>query len=150
MATSKTTKTVAKKAKRIVKAKPARKSAASVAFKHWADTSSAYADVRGDTRAVLICAAMVVSGFAKMNKANIGTAPKGNPALFVQLVGRTPLNHHRGSKRIDGDTLTKGGLEWFQRRISSEERFNLTADLIEAMRKGGKAGGLNFSHKVTA
>jgi len=129
--------------------KSARKSSAVNAFAHWPETSSPYYGVTGDVRAVLICAAFVVAGFAKLNKTNIGKGAKGNVALFVQLVGRTPLNHHRNAKRIVGDTLSAGGLTWFQHRISDTERFDLTSELVTAMQKGGKVAGLNFTRKVT-
>jgi len=138
------------KAKVTPRVASARKSAAGSAFKHWADGSSAYHGVRGDTRAVLICAAFVVAGFAKVSKTTVTKAGKGNRGLFVELVGSTPWNHHRNEKRIVDGELTAEGIKWFQHRITSPERLTLVGELVTAMTKGGSAGGLSFTHKVTA
>lgn len=145
------TKAAAKPARRIAtKAATARKTTATTAYKHWPDGSSAYNNVRGDVRAVLICAAFVVAGYAKLSKDNVAKAGKGNRALFVELVGSRAYDHHRGEKRISDGALTAEGAKWFQQRISNTDRYKLTAEIVAAMQKGGKAGGLTFSHKVTA
>ena len=120
------------------------------AFKHWADGSSAYHGITGDVRQVLICAAFVVAGFAKLSPTGVERSGKGNRALFVALVGATPWNHHSKEKRIVGGTLTVEGTKWFQHRISSPERAKLTGELVAAMSKGGSAGGLKFAFKVIA
>ena len=127
----------------------ARKSSAVSAFAHWPLGSTAYVGLTGDARQVIICAAMVVSGFAKMNKANIGKGAKGNPKLFERLVGKRPLSWHRAESRIVDNALTAEGLVWFQHRVNSADRIKLTNELINAMTKGGSAGGLEFAHKIT-
>jgi hypothetical protein len=144
-------KAVAKKvAAKKAPVKTARKADVITAYAHFPKSGTAYDGVVGDVRSVLICAAMVVAGFAKLNKENIGKGGKGNVALFVGLVGRTPLNYHRGADRIDGNILTAGGVAWFQKRIGDADKRKLTAELIAAMQKGGKAGGLNFNREITA
>lgn len=142
-------KTVKAKAKRIIKVRAsARKSESIKAFAHWERASSPYFGVTGNVRGVLICAAFVVAGFAKLNKSNIGKGAKGNKKLFVALVGSTPWNYHRSNARITDDGLTAGGMVWFQARIADKAARDLTASLVTAMQKGGKVEGLNFHREV--
>ena len=140
---------IAKRTKRNVKArKTARKSEAAKAFAHWPLGSSPYHGVTGSVRGVLICAAFVVCGFAKLNKANIGKGAKGNKALFVKLVGSTPWNYHRREHRLTSDGLTSEGMKWFQARIADKADRDLTASLVAAMQKGGKVEALTFNREV--
>ena len=134
--------------KRNVKAKTARKAKTVSAYVHFPVGSSPYHGVTGDNRQVLICAAMVAAGFAKLNKANIGKDAKPNARLFKAIVGDTPLNYHRRAGRMTADGLSAEGLKWFQHRINSEDRMTLVREMAGAMAKGGEAGGLKFSRKV--
>ena len=139
--------------KRNVKAKgttSARKVAATKAFAHWAKGSSPYHGVTGPVRGLLIVAAFIVSGYARLNKETIGKAPKGSKELFVGLVGRTPYNYHKREHRIGDAGFTAEGLKWFQHRIADKEDRALVGKLVTAMQKGGKVEGLNFNRAIAS
>lgn len=154
MTTSKKTATKSP-AKRRVTAKPkakatARKATSAKAFVHWAEGFSPYADIVDPVRSTLIVAALIASGFAKLNaKGELSKAPSGNAKLFREIVGPTPYNYHRKASRISGDALTAAGIVWFQRRLKSEDHVKLARSMATAMAKGGKVGELNFKRTVT-
>ena len=156
------TKTTAKKAASTRKlnargkSTSAKRAAVSKAFAHWAKASSAYAGpgIVTPIRGGIIVAALVVAGFAKLNKGDsISKAGKGNVKLLAELVGKGPYPGHKKAERFDADGLTKGGLDWFNARIVSQSPTYRTnretvAKLVTAMQKGGKVDSLNFNREV--
>ena len=152
----------APKRKRNITAKPkakasARKVAAAKAFAHWPLGSSAYAQYPANTTLgqLVTVAAFIASGFAKINKDNIGKGAKPNVDLFVGLVGpgRGVFNYHKKASRLSDKGFTAEGLKWFQARITDQATRDLVAKMATAMQKGGTVkaspnGDLKFSRAI--
>ena len=135
-----------KKTRRVA-ARPAKKTTAK-AFAHWPQGSSAYFGVHGPVREALLVSAIVVAGYAKLNKSGMASTRKaGNPKVLTELVGPGPLSYHTRLKRFSDGKLTAEGAKWFAGRGVDND---LLKELIAAMSKGGKVGDLNFNREITA
>lgn len=131
-------------------------------FLHYREGSTPYAGVKGEAFGALLPAAAVVTGFAGWDaKARKLVAAKGpgDARAFRVLVGARAWAEHAGQRRtIDADkgVMTSGGLDFMNARIYGEEgqQRKTNPDMVEgfitAMRKGGKAGPLNFERVYSA
>lgn len=161
--------TKATKANNAVKAKAetARTAKATTFFVHWPEGYSPYgfgaygARPEPGIKPGLIIAALVASGMATLgNKSGLLTkaSGKGNAAMFRLIVGSSAYSHHKRDGRIGpDDTLTVPGINWFNARLegnagvgSGNTTIDQVREMLAAIAKGGKVGGLNFNRKLTA
>ncbi len=148
--------------KRTASTAKARKANVTRAFVHWPKGTSPYAfnlipgKPEPGAKGAVLLAAYVVAGYAKLG-AKATTLTKGdggNARLLRAIVGDTAYTFHKRNDRIDSnETLNAAGLNWMNARLAGAAPQNNTdvdtvRGMVQAMTKGGKAAGLEFTREV--